>query len=419
MIGPAPETVIDSTDLPYINYFISEMPKLHPYAVVFPGFIPDLMRIATSVTPFRHSLISLSAVIADTSLQRPLVRALLHHQVTLRTVQDLLSLGRGTEVATIYSVMMLAYFNLFSGRFLSARRHLRGVSLLLQQHSATGMLPSPTTMLIWRCAVRLDYIISSVYPCNPIFPTPPPEQEDIHRGWIRRTVTSKGEEWALAQFALDDLQSRAVHLSWSAYQSRRTGTPTEYGIQEQCANLLDDFSTWRKRKIFLEQDALDEAIKNDFQSTSTERFLNYPPMNYRNLFYTNLLNEYRCAAMFVTFIGSPLIGQPSPFDAVRIFHAIDSCRVISATGVHKFPIPIVRTLQMVGLVFADPVKFPEECAWIERQLDGVSNRGVEPATRVKEMLKIVWGSPYPWLFEETERVMQNGDDLEQLALQEV
>src|SRR5208282_5511899 len=119
MIGPAPETVIDSTDLPYINYFISEMPKLHPYAVVFPGFIPDLMRIATSVTPFRHSLISLSAVIADTSSQRPLVRALLHHQVTLRKVQDLLSLGRGTEVATIYSVMMLAYFNLFSGRFLS------------------------------------------------------------------------------------------------------------------------------------------------------------------------------------------------------------------------------------------------------------------------------------------------------------
>ena len=309
MIGPSPETVVDSIDLPYLQHFISEMPKLHPYAVVFPRFIPELMQVATSVPPFRHSLISLSAVIADSSLQRPLIRALLHHQVTLRNVQNLLSLGKGIEESTIYSVIMLALFNLFSGKFLSARRHLRGVSLLLQQYSATGELPSPTTMLFWRCAIRLDYFLSSIYPCKPIFRTPPPEQEDLHRIWIRTTVTSMGEDWALAQFALDNLQSRAAHLSWSAYQSRKISTP-ENEILEQCTNLLDDFSTWRTRKIFVEQDALDEISEERNPSTNTEQFLNYPPLTCRNLFYANLLKEYRCAVMFVTFIASPLLGQP-------------------------------------------------------------------------------------------------------------
>ena len=419
MIGPSPDTVIDSTDLPYLNYFISKMPKVHPYAVVFPGFIPDLMQVAASAASLRHSLISLSAVVADTSLQRPLVRALLHHQVTLRQVQDLLSLGRGTDEATIYTVMMLAYFNLFSGRFLSARRHVQGVSLLLQQYSAAGKLPSPTTMLIWRCAVRLDYFLSSVYPCKPIFPTPPPEQEDLHRTWIRTAVTSTGEEWALAQFALDNLQSRAAHLSWLAYQSRRIGIPTEDEIQIQCTKLLDDFSTWRRRKIFLEQDALDEINEQYCPSTTnSEQFLNYPPMKCPNSFYANLLNEYRCAVMFVTFIASPRIGQSYPFDTVRKIHAVDSCRSISATGVGTFPVSVIRILQLVGLVFSDPIKFPDECAWIEQQLDRVSNRGVQAATRVNEMLQIVWGSTYPWTYVETEQVMQNADDLEQLTLEE-
>ena len=71
---------VASTDLPYLQYFLSEMPRVHPYSVVFPQFIPDLMAVANSTPHLRHSMISLAAVIADTSLRRPLVRALLHHQ---------------------------------------------------------------------------------------------------------------------------------------------------------------------------------------------------------------------------------------------------------------------------------------------------------------------------------------------------
>lgn len=67
------------------------MPKVHPYATVFPNFVPDLMQVATSVVPLRHSIISLAAIIADTARGQSLVPALLYHQVTLRQIQDLLS----------------------------------------------------------------------------------------------------------------------------------------------------------------------------------------------------------------------------------------------------------------------------------------------------------------------------------------
>ena len=394
------------------------MPKVHPYAVVFPRFVPDLIQAANSVAPLRHSIISLASVVADTSLNRPLVRALLHHQVTLEKLQCLLSIG-GTGETTIYAVMMLAYFNLFSGRFLSARRHLEGVRLLLESFSAMGESPSATTMLIWRCAVRLDYFLASVYPCKPIFPTPPPEQEEFHRVWICTTATSTGQEWALAQFALDNLQSRAAHLSWDAYQSRReqgTRESEEDEIHESCVALLNDFAKWRCRKVFLEEDAKEEFLENINHPSATaakvETFLHYEPMKCQNPFYANLLNEYRCAVMFVTFIASPQIGYPSLFDTVRKLHAIDSCRSISATGVQKFPIPMVRVLQLAGLVFSDSRQFREECGWIEQQLDRIAKRGVQAAGRVKEMLGIVWNSSHPWSYEDTELAMQNADDLE-------
>ena len=190
-IPPPPEARVDSLDMQYLQYWLREMPKNHPFATPFPSFLTTLFQVSNSNPHLRHSLVSLAAFVADNTNHRPLVRALLHHQETLRKVQGSLTLGTITE-STIYAVMMLAYFNVFTGKFLSARRHIRGLSLLLEQYSAQGNQPSPTTMLIWRCGVRIDYILSSVYPCRPIFPPPPTEQEDLHRGWIRSCAVGVG-----------------------------------------------------------------------------------------------------------------------------------------------------------------------------------------------------------------------------------
>ena len=67
-----------------------------------------------------------------------------------------------------------------NGEHASARKHLAGLHLVLaqlqQDHLArnAGVLSpyaiSPLTMLIWRMAVRMDFIMALMYGQRPIFP---------------------------------------------------------------------------------------------------------------------------------------------------------------------------------------------------------------------------------------------------------
>lgn len=257
------------------------------------------------------------------------------------------------------------------------------------------------------------------------------EQEDLHRTWIRSCVVGD-EEWALGQFALDNLQSKAAHLSWQASQLRKGNTRCEEElvqreevIQRACAALIDELTTWRGRRIFLEEDArldMEELLStNCEQQMGGERFLEYPRMNCGNAFYESLLNEYRSAVLFVTFIAYPFLRHPNQYTQLRLLHAVDICRSIAASGQTSFPVPMVRILQLAGLVFANRSQFERACDWIEEQLGLVAERGVVGANKVKEMLRLVWrsGREFEWTYEDTERWMQSEDDLEQLEVEEV
>jgi hypothetical protein len=118
--------------------------------------------------------------------------------------------------------------------------------------------------------------------------------------------------------------------------------------------------------------------------------------------------------LFITFVSFLVIATPSPYDDVRRQQAIDLCRSIAATGISRFTVLILRVLQLAGLVFYDPIEYPEECAWIESRLQQVEDRGILAASRVKEMLLVVWHSAFPWTYQDTERLLQNEDDLDQL-----
>ena len=196
-------------------------------------------------------------------------------------------------------------------------------------------------------------------------------------------------------------------------------------IQRACAALIDEMTMWRGRQVFIEEDAkleMQELLHSECQLPGDEAsqegtFLRYPRMNTGNAFYESLLNEFRSAVLFVTFIASPRINHPNQYTQLRLLHAIDICRSIAASGQSSFPVPMVRFLQLAGLVFGNRQEFPEECSWIEDQLDKVSERGVIGANKVKEMLHIVWTSEFEWSYEDTERWMQSEDDLEQLELE--
>jgi hypothetical protein len=176
---PVPDTEITQTDLPYIRYFLSEMSNTLPYANIFPSSIYGIFSSSIHHPALRYSVLSISALCCDKKSHQGKRRALEHLAKSLKLLQrSLWSVEVDECVAN--AIFLLAYFNLLAGDKISARKHLRGLSMVLdriqQSHLVNngGVLSpyaiSPLTMLIWRMAIRVDFIIAITSAQRPVFP---------------------------------------------------------------------------------------------------------------------------------------------------------------------------------------------------------------------------------------------------------
>lgn len=177
--APAPDSDIPSGDLPYFRFFLAEMSNVLPYVNIFPSAVSSLFSSSIHHPALRHSVLSISALIADKVAHRGRERALQHLQKSLKLLQNSLSAVEVDEGVAI-SIFLLAYFNVSSGEHASARKHLTGLAMVMQQIQQDHMVRnggvlspyaiSPLTMLVWRMAIRMDFIISILYAQRPIFP---------------------------------------------------------------------------------------------------------------------------------------------------------------------------------------------------------------------------------------------------------
>ena len=176
--APVPTPDIPTSDLPYFTFFLEQMSNILPYVNLFPSAPSNVFSASLQHPALRHSILSISALIADKKSDRGRVTALDHLQKSLKHLQTSLSAVEVDEGMAI-SIFLLAYFNVGSGEHATARKHLHGLQLVLEQlkqnHLArNGGVPSPyavspLTMLIWRMAIRMDFIISIMYSQPPIF----------------------------------------------------------------------------------------------------------------------------------------------------------------------------------------------------------------------------------------------------------
>lgn len=176
--APVPTQDIPSSDLPYFTFFLEQMSNILPYVNLFPSAPSNVFSVSLQHPALRHSILSISALIADKKSDRGRVRALDHLQKSLKHLQTSLTAVEVDEGMAI-SIFLLAYFNVGSGEHSTARKHLQGLQLVLEQlkqnHLArNGGVPSPyavspLTMLIWRMAIRMDFIMSIMYGQPPIF----------------------------------------------------------------------------------------------------------------------------------------------------------------------------------------------------------------------------------------------------------
>jgi hypothetical protein len=177
-IAVVPDSDISSVDLPYFNFFLEEMSNVLPYVNIFTSTVSSLFSGSIHHPALRHSVLSISALIADNKSDRGNERALVHLQKSLKLIQASLSAVEVDEGVAI-SIFLLSYVNVTSGEHSSARKHLRGLSMVLEQLQEDHMVRnggvlsphavSPLTMLVWRMAVRMDFLIAITHGQRPVF----------------------------------------------------------------------------------------------------------------------------------------------------------------------------------------------------------------------------------------------------------
>jgi len=155
------------------------MSNILPYVNIFPSAPSSLFSTSLYHPALRHSVLSISALIADKKSGKGRERALEHLQKSLKLLQNSLSAVEVDEAVAI-SIFLVAYFNVSSGEHSAARKHLHGLQMVLAQLEKEhltkngGILSphavSPLTMLVWRMAIRMDFILAIIYGRRPIFP---------------------------------------------------------------------------------------------------------------------------------------------------------------------------------------------------------------------------------------------------------
>jgi Fungal specific transcription factor domain len=177
--APVPDPDIVSSDLPYFNFFLDQMSNVLPYVNIFQSAPANLFSTSLHHPALRHSILAISALIADKKREMGRRRALEHIQTSLKLLQDSLTIVKVDE-GIVMSIFLLAYFSVTCGEHVTARKHLAGLHLVLTQlqeeHKSKnrGLLSpyaiSPLTMLVWRMAFRMDFIGSMMYGSRPVFP---------------------------------------------------------------------------------------------------------------------------------------------------------------------------------------------------------------------------------------------------------
>jgi hypothetical protein len=399
---PVPDdSLVDPQDSPYLRFFVLEMPRVLPYAKLFPTAVGEVFYNGIHHTALRHSILSLSSFMADRRAKRPPTRAYMHLQKALRLLQDAISKGN-IDDGVLYAVFLMVYFNIVNSDHASARRHLQGLQSLLDfrqrqvaaERTMTQTLGQPyvvpaLTMLIRRMAMRMDFVLAMFYARKPIFP----HAEENYKPWISLAADKSipdAADWAAAEFALNDILHRAAHLSYQATEMRKASTYTtldELIIAHGADELTSDLGNWRTYRIVQNAELTEQIAfhkltpEQQAMDDVSVRFLHYRPLHIENPFYGRLLNQYRSAQLYISLIIHPEQG-PQPPD--RFECAVDICRTHAAL----VSLPQADTNNMTTEIwalylsgFAFGRSYPMECGWIKEQLAEIDRQEGYPSAK--------------------------------------
>ena len=360
--------MIQDFESPYVHFFLQRLPINMGFAQLFPSVFGSIFAHSMTNEGLRFMMLAVSSFLADNMAERPPLRSYRYLQMGIPRIQQALTDGQ-IDDALIYSVFLAAYLHLIGGELASTRRHLEGLRLLLQRYStAPGEFSAdmpPELMFIYRMAIRMDHQWA-LGDQEAIFPLVT-NKDGPRRHWIQRLVDySQPEmvEWAVAQFALDDLLTRAIAINRRAIQLRANpGSDqdlAETAIRRETAKLLEEHQTWNERECVKAASRQQEAeqrmmeLNDDLLQAEQDRFLHYPPLKFSDKLYGAILVQYYWVKIYITFITHP---HPGPYPYERFESAVDVCRTYADVGWSHTcgTCRVVIGLYLTGLTLGEPM----------------------------------------------------------------
>ena len=397
----------------------------------FPSARSAVLELAAQNKPTLQSILAVSSQHADMVAGRKPTRAFVHLSKVLPEIQNALTSLEINEghIAAVYCLTRLYFAR---RERTTARSHLHGLYLMLESYqnaraensspassssgSDTPRLPrnpSPLMMFLWRIAIQMD-LACGQRGQDLVFPPTAQNQEDFHRLWISRIASPESTEWALAEFALDDLHHHTLHLEKLSIQLRSSPSYDPIRDEEQLtqgvANLLAMHEHWKTREIVRQAARVENLYRQQYPTTDdTPTFLHYgPPLWFTNEYFARMLLYHTERIIQIDIIRSPNLDCPSE---QRVRAAVELCRIIAGVrdmlagkggGIGQY----FQALNNAGIVF-DPRTYPDgipltlmangEFEWVVGKLVEIDRMtGYDSGQTLVDILRETWAAENTW-----------------------
>jgi hypothetical protein len=360
---------VSEAELKYCHFFITQLPVIWGVHQMFPSFLTTIFARSLGSKNLYFMVLAVSSYLLDRRLQRSELQSYKYLQQGLPLIKSAIEDGICDD-ALIYSVFLAAYLHQICGEIATSRRHLEGLYLLLRQHRVIpgeGEISennTPELKLVWRLAIQLDHMWA-IGEHNLVFPIST-KQDDVHREWIGQLVDlarPEMAEWALSQFALDDMLSKAISVMNKATQLRSLpkgdSVKTEQAIATESESLLEAHVQWLDRPCI--KSATEKAISDSedklliLKGLDDKSPIHYPATRITNKGFGALMVQYFWVLMYITFIKDP---RPGAGPHERFQAALDLCSTYEAIGCKEtFGIGrMVLGLYITGLTLGESSK---------------------------------------------------------------
>lgn len=338
---------LDPGDALYLQYFIERFTDVFSLGILN-GSRPlwNMLSRALEHLPLRYTLIAVSAWLYDGIAGRSRERSVANLRKAIPMIQSAVT-ATALDDGHGFAVFLLAYLGVVRGDIKGISLHVGGFYRILRYCNVLGEGGLPNlnqtslAMILWRISVRTDNIVAfagqrAAFPATNV-------PDTFYLNWIRDFDNPERPEttdWAVAQFALDDLANRAVHLAVRSIAIQRAVTSGNndglevLNVELDMAFLIRDLEEWKRRRVLREAESRERARRVASPCQPLLKFLDYEPLTFADETYAIMLVQYFTCRIQLSLVSNPQLG---PYPSERHRFSVEICRVYAAIGGLKKP----------------------------------------------------------------------------------